>query len=66
MQSNFDFDTEKLAAYLERHVPGFTGPLVAEKFSGGQSNPTFKITTATTICSASQVPGGAVEVRACR
>ena len=47
MQSNFDFDTEKLAAYLERHVPGFTGPLVAEKFSGGQSNPTFKITTAT-------------------
>lgn len=47
MQSNFDFDTEKLAAYLERHVLGFTGPLVAEKFSGGQSNPTFKITTAT-------------------
>lgn len=47
MQSNFDFDTEKLAAYLERHVLGFAGPLVAEKFSGGQSNPTFKITTAT-------------------
>ena len=46
MQSNFDFDTEKLAAYLERHVLGFAGPLVAEKFSGGQSNPTFKITTA--------------------
>ena len=47
MQSNFDFDTQKLAAYLERHVLGFAGPLVAEKFSGGQSNPTFKITTAT-------------------
>ncbi len=46
MMSNFDFDSAKLAAYLEAQVPGFKGPLSAEKFAGGQSNPTFKITAA--------------------
>ena len=39
----FGFDSQKLAQYLERHVSGFKGPLTAEKFSGGQSNPTFLI-----------------------
>lgn len=34
-------DTVKLAAYLEAHIDGFHGPLTAEKFAGGQSNPTF-------------------------
>ncbi len=43
-QPNFDFDTDKLARYLEANVAGFKGPLSAEKFAGGQSNPTFKIT----------------------
>ena len=46
MPFTFDFDAVKLAAYLEIHVVGFKGPLTAEKFPGGQSNPTFKITTA--------------------
>lgn len=36
----------KLADYLERHVPGFRGPIEIRKFSGGQSNPTFLITSA--------------------
>lgn len=36
-------DIEKLCAYLETHVDGFKGPITAEKFAGGQSNPTFKI-----------------------
>lgn len=35
------FDTVKLAAYLETRIDGFQGPLRAEKFAGGQSNPTF-------------------------
>ena len=43
-QDNFDFDTEKLSSYLEANVDGFKGPLTAEKFPGGQSNPTFKVT----------------------
>lgn len=34
-------DTARLAAYLETRIDGFQGPLTAEKFAGGQSNPTF-------------------------
>ena len=36
-------DTDSLATYLEKHIAGFQGPVTAEKFAGGQSNPTFKI-----------------------
>lgn len=40
------FDETRLASYLENHIEGFQGPLSAKKFAGGQSNPTFLITTA--------------------
>lgn len=30
-----------LGAYLERHLPGFRGPMDSHKFRGGQSNPTY-------------------------
>lgn len=33
----------KLSEYLYKHIPGFEGTLTAEKFDGGQSNPTFKL-----------------------
>lgn len=39
-------DEAALAEYLQQHLNGFQGPLTATKFSGGQSNPTFKITAA--------------------
>ena len=39
------FDMEALSAYLEKHLPGFQGPLSAEIFKGGQSNPTYKLIT---------------------
>ncbi|MGL4289389.1 MAG: phosphotransferase family protein, partial [Phreatobacter sp.] len=39
-------DEPSLAAYLEAHWPGFKGPVTAEKFAGGQSNPTFLLTHA--------------------
>ena len=39
------FDQAKLANYLEQQIEGFKGPLTAEKFPNGQSNPTFAITT---------------------
>lgn len=42
----FDFDSRKLADYLEKQVPEFAGPLQATKFPGGQSNPTFLIESA--------------------
>ena len=41
-----ELDTVKLAAYLSIHVDGFQGPLSAEKFAGGQSNPTFLLKAA--------------------
>lgn len=41
--TSFDFDTARLATYLEKHVAEFRGPLTAEKFANGQSNPTFLI-----------------------
>jgi aminoglycoside phosphotransferase (APT) family kinase protein len=41
------FDAGALGAYLAAHVDGFPGgPLAAEQFRGGQSNPTFKLTAA--------------------
>ena len=39
------FDKNRLARYLDSHIDGFRGPLTTEKFSGGQSNPTFLLTT---------------------
>ena len=35
-----------LNTYLERHVDGFRGPVKAEKFPGGQSNPTWLLSAA--------------------
>jgi len=39
-------NTKQLTRYLETRVDGFSGPIGIEKFSGGQSNPTFKIDAA--------------------
>jgi aminoglycoside phosphotransferase (APT) family kinase protein len=39
------FDLAALIAWLESRLPGFSGPLSVEQFKGGQSNPTFKLTT---------------------
>ena len=38
-------DLAALERYLAATLPGFRGPLTAEKFGGGQSNPTFLLTT---------------------
>jgi aminoglycoside phosphotransferase (APT) family kinase protein len=40
-------DTGALATYLEAHLPGFRGPIEAQKTPTGQSNPTFILTTPT-------------------
>ena len=37
-------DLDRLAAYLRQQLPDFSGPLVAEQFAGGQSNPTYLLT----------------------
>ncbi|MBB97135.1 MAG: phosphotransferase family protein [Rhodobacteraceae bacterium] len=38
-------DTDAVAAYLAQHLPGFEGPVEAQKFQTGQSNPTFLLKT---------------------
>ncbi|MEE4203053.1 MAG: phosphotransferase [Halieaceae bacterium] len=42
--STQSLDTARLDPWLREHVPAFSGDLIAEKFAGGQSNPTFKLT----------------------
>jgi aminoglycoside phosphotransferase (APT) family kinase protein len=38
-------DVDALTAWLAQHVEGFAGPLTLEQFKGGQSNPTFRLST---------------------
>jgi aminoglycoside phosphotransferase (APT) family kinase protein len=40
------FDIAAVEKWVGAHVPGFRGPISVEKFATGQSNPTFKVTTA--------------------
>lgn len=40
-----DFDTGALARWLGNRLPDLAGPVTAERFRGGQSNPTYRITT---------------------
>jgi len=37
---------DRLQAWLSEHVEGFRGPVVAQRFAGGQSNPTYRLTAA--------------------
>jgi aminoglycoside phosphotransferase (APT) family kinase protein len=39
------FDLQRLEDYLSANVKGFVGPLTAQQFKGGQSNPTYLLTT---------------------
>jgi aminoglycoside phosphotransferase (APT) family kinase protein len=41
-----DLPLDRLEPWLRRHVEGFRGPLAAERFAGGQSNPTYKLAAA--------------------
>ena len=40
-----DFDNNVLSEYLKLNIPDFEGPISSKKFSGGQSNPTFLLST---------------------
>src|SRR5688500_10560881 len=48
------FDVAALERWLSDRMAGFAGPLTVEQFKGGQSNPTFRLTT----------PGGPCVMRA--
>jgi len=39
-----DIDIARLEPWLAAHVAGFAGPVSVDKFPGGQSNPTYRLT----------------------
>ena len=41
------FDVASLSDWLQQNLSGFQGPLTVESFKGGQSNPTYKLSTPT-------------------
>jgi len=45
VQEKHRFDVTSLDRYMREHVEGYRGPLEVEQFKGGQSNPTFRLTT---------------------
>src|SRR5262245_1074902 len=47
VRAGYAFDAEALAAWMASNVDGFAGPLKVEQFRGGQSNPTYKLISAT-------------------
>ncbi|RZA33224.1 MAG: phosphotransferase family protein [Lysobacteraceae bacterium] len=44
-QAATDFELGALHDYMARHIEGFAGPLTAARFKGGQSNPTYLLST---------------------
>ncbi len=45
VQERHGFDEQALHDYLQDHVEGFSGPLTVRQFRGGQSNPTYHLST---------------------
>lgn len=45
VRAGYEVDAASLARWMEANVDGFAGPLAIEQFKGGQSNPTYKLTT---------------------
>jgi aminoglycoside phosphotransferase (APT) family kinase protein len=43
--TSHSFDDASLASWLKAHLPGFDGPLQVAQFKGGQSNPTYLLST---------------------
>ncbi|MFQ3265291.1 MAG: aminoglycoside phosphotransferase (APT) family kinase protein [Alteromonadaceae bacterium] len=58
MSPSLPIDIDKITVYLEEYVEGFKGPMTLEKFSGGQSNPTFKVKAASGIYVLRRQPPG--------
>ncbi|WP_397543801.1 phosphotransferase [Roseovarius salis] len=43
--SGLALDEAAVGAWAKQNIPGFAGPVTATKFSGGQSNPTYRLDT---------------------
>ncbi|HTQ32936.1 MAG TPA: phosphotransferase [Stellaceae bacterium] len=46
MRGEGDLALDRIERFLSEHVAGFRGPLTAERFAGGQSNPTYRLRAA--------------------
>lgn len=53
-------DVDRLTTWMNAHVPGFGGAITLEKFSGGQSNPTFALNSANGRYVLRRKPAGAL------
>ena len=62
MADSHAFNVQALQTHLERHLPGFAGPLQVEQFKGGQSNPTYKLITPGTAYVMRSKPGPAARL----
>ena len=51
-------DLDALAAWMAAHIPDFEGPIRAEKFATGQSNPTYLLDYASGRCVLRRKPPG--------
>ncbi len=45
VRAAYQFEPDRLATWLAAHIDGYKGPLSIAQFSGGQSNPTYKLMT---------------------
>ncbi len=45
VREGLGFDEAALGRWMAEHVEGFSGPLKVEQFKGGQSNPTYALST---------------------
>ncbi|HVO48448.1 MAG TPA: phosphotransferase [Steroidobacteraceae bacterium] len=60
LRAEHAFDPLALEAWLRAHVKGFEGPLRVDQFRGGQSNPTFRLSTPGTAYVLRRKPPGAL------
>lgn len=45
VREQHQFDQTALERWMEQNVAGYAGPLTIDQFKGGQSNPTYRLTT---------------------
>ncbi|MBU2511764.1 phosphotransferase [bacterium] len=46
VRNGFELDSQALETYMLKNIPGFEGPIEVKQFKGGQSNPTYFISSA--------------------
>ena len=60
VRAGFAFDVAALDAWMSAHIAGYAGPVRVEQFKGGQSSPTYKLTTPTANYVLRRKPAGTV------